>query len=385
MAKRHRYVAAVTLAAFVVCVDGSPAAGETPMRRVRVGGNQRDFVLEGTDARFTAWGFNYTHNRAGTLLEDLWADDWASVEGDFREMKALGANTVRIHLQTAKIMATPRKADPAALKHLARLVKLAERTGLYLDITGLACYEKRNVPAWYDRLSEADRWDVQSRFWEAVARTCAGSDAVFCYDLMNEPVLPGKKKETEWLAGEFGGKSFVQRIALDLAARTRRQVAKAWVDKLVAAVRRHDRRALVTVGVIPWAYAFWPGAKKPLFYSDGVDEGLDFVSVHLYPKRNDVPKALKALACYDVGKPVVIEETFNLRCGLEDLDAFLDGSRRVADGWIGHYFGRTIEQYEREKGTIADAIHKSFLEYFRKKTPDILRPPRSGEPPADRP
>ena len=135
----------------------------------------------------------------------------------------------------------------------------------------------------------------------------------------------------------------------------------------------------MTVGIIPWAYAFWPGAKKPVFYSGGVDEGLDFVSVHFYPKKGEVPKALKALACYDVGKPIVIEETFNLSCGLEDLDAFIDGSRGLADGWIGHYFGRTIEQYEKEQGTIADAIHKAFLEYFRKKTPDILRPARNAK------
>lgn len=363
--------------------QGPPKA--PPLRRVRIGDDKRDFLVEGTKERFTAWGFNYTHNRAGKLIEDFWADDWPTVEGDFREMKALGANTVRVHLQTTKIMTGPRKADPAALKQLGRLVKLAEETRLYLDVTGLACYEKQNVPKWYNRLSEADRWDVQERFWEAVARTCAASDAVFCYDLMNEPILPGKNKETEWLAGEFGGKSFVQRISLDLAGRTRQQVAKAWVAKLVAGIRKHDKRTLVTVGVIPWAYAFYPGAKTPVFYSGGVDGGLDFVSVHFYPKKDDVPKALKALACYDVGKPIVIEETFNLSCGLEDLDAFIDGSRSLADGWIGHYFGRTIEQYEQEQGTIADAIHKSFLEYFRKKTPDIFRSDQSGRPAGEQP
>jgi len=391
MVKACRFAVGAALAVFVVCVDGSPAGDvesppeAAPLRRVRVGEDKRDFQLEGTDERFTAWGFNYTHNRAGKLIEDYWADDWPTLESDFREMKALGANTVRIHLQTAKIMAAPRKADPGALKRLARLVKLAERTRLYLDITGLACYEKQNVPKWYDRLSESDRWDVQARFWEAVARTCAASDAVFCYDLMNEPVLPGKKKQTEWLAGEFGGKTFVQRISLDLAGRTRRQVAKAWVGKLVAAIRTHDKQTLVTVGVIPWAYAFWPGAKTPVFYSGDVDEGLDFVSVHLYPKKNDVPKALKALACYDVGKPIVIEETFNLSCGLEDLDAFIDGSRNLADGWIGHYFGHTIKQYKAEQGTMADAIHRAFLEYFRGKTPDILPPAQSTRPTGQQP
>ena len=40
-------------------------------------------------------------------------------------------------------------------------------------------------------MDEAQRWRVQALFWEAVAKTCAKSNAVFCYDLMNEPILPG--------------------------------------------------------------------------------------------------------------------------------------------------------------------------------------------------
>ena len=64
---------------------------------------------------------------------------------------------------------------------------------------------KADVPAWYDTLSEQARWDVQAHFWEAVAACCAGSPAVFCYDLMNEHILPGDKEETDWLAGEFAG------------------------------------------------------------------------------------------------------------------------------------------------------------------------------------
>jgi aryl-phospho-beta-D-glucosidase BglC (GH1 family) len=134
---------------------------------------------------------NYDHDRSGRLLEDYWDEEWGAVEEDFQEIKALGANTVRIHLQTGKFMRSPRKPDGAALRRLARLVRLAERTGLYLDLTGLGCYHKQDVPEWYASMSEADRWCVQARFWEAVAKTCAQSPSIFCYDLMNEPVVPG--------------------------------------------------------------------------------------------------------------------------------------------------------------------------------------------------
>jgi hypothetical protein len=281
---------------------------------------------------------------------------------------------VRVHLQTGKFLRSAREADPNALKKLGRLVRLAEQTGLYLDLTGLGCYHKKDVPPWYDALSEAERWAAQAVFWGAVARTCAASPAIFCYDLMNEPILPGPKKpETDWLAGEFGGKHFVQRIALDLAGRTREQVARAWVDQMVAAIRAHDTRHMITVGEIPWNMTF-PGAKPP-FSGPEVGQNLDFVSVHFYPKKGEVPKALAALAAYDLGKPLLIEEMFPLACGVEELERFIDGSRPLADGWVGFYWGQTIADYARAQPSISGSITKSWLEFFAKRAAEMTKRP----------
>jgi len=361
----------------ILLLCGGPAsmaqsqAAAPPMKFVRVAEDKRDFVLE--DGRpFVAWGFNYDHDEKGRLLEDYWETEWPKVQEDFQEMKDLGANVVRIHLQLGKFMRLPEEPNEAALARLARVIELAERTGLYLDVTGLGCYHKKDIPAWYDELAEKDRWEVQARFWEAVAGCCAKSPAIFCYDLMNEPILPGAKKETEWLAGELGGKFFVQRLTLDLAGRTREQVAKAWVDRLVGAIRRHDRRHLVTVGVIPWALVF-PKA-KPLFYSKEVSENLDFASVHFYPEKGKIEQALTALAVYDVGKPLVIEEMFPLKCSAAELGAFIDGSRKMADGWIGFYWGKTPGECRRSN-TIPDALMLAWLELFQEKAGAIQSPP----------
>ena len=345
---------------------------DRPLERIVVSNDRTHFVGAKSGKKFIAWGFNYIHNHAHKLIEEFWNDDWATFAGDFREMKALGANIVRIHLQTGKFMTSPTKVNRSALKQLARVVKLAEKTGLYLNVTGLAGYRKAREPAWYEALSESDRWDVQARFWTAVARICAGSDAIFCYDLMNEPVLPGKKKASEWLIGEFNGMTWVQRLGLELGGRDPKKVGKAWVDKLVGAIRTQDKKTLVTVGVISLAYTFYPGAAKPPFYTGGVGEKLDFVSVHFYPKKGDVPKALKALARYNVGKPIVIEEIYTLDCGEKDLDAFIDGSAKIVDGWIAHYFGRTIEDYAKEKHRNDYTTQRKFQIYFKKKTPEIL-------------
>jgi hypothetical protein len=360
------------LLAILLLLGGSALMAQTQgaatqMRSVRVSEDKRGFVLD-DGSPLVAWGFNYDHDEEGRLLEDYWGIEWSKVQEDFREMKDLGANVVRIHLQLGKFMRQPEEPNEVALTRLARVVELAERTRLYLDVTGLGCYHKKDVPAWYDGLSEQDRWAVQTRFWEAVAGRCGGSPAIFCYDLMNEPILPGDKKETEWLLGELGGKFFCQRLTLDLAGRTQRQVAKAWVDRLAGAIRKHDHRHSITVGVIPWALVF-PKA-KPLFYSPEVSENLDFASVHFYPEKGKIDQALAALAVYDIGKPLVIEEMFPLKCSAEELETFIDGSRKIAEGWIGFYWGKTPEEYRRSN-TLTDALILRWLELFQKKTGTI--------------
>jgi hypothetical protein len=339
--------------------SGHPAPS---LEFIRVSDDGTHFLCAESGTKFIAWGFNYDHDDAGRLLEDYWHKEWLTIVEDFKEMKTLGANVVRIHLQTAKFMKSPTQPDKASLAQLAKLVKLAEQTGLYLDITGLGCYHKKDVPQWYDEMDETQRWNTQALFWEAVAKTCIKSTAVFCYDLMNEPILPGaNKKETDWLAGEFAGSHFVQRITLDLAGRTKKEVAKAWVDRLVTAIRKHDDLHMITVGVIPWIHTF-PKA-KPLFYSKEVSANLDFAGVHFYPEKGEVEKALTALSAYDIGKPLVIEEMFPLQCSIDELALFIDTSRSFADGYIGFYWGKTIDEYNR-KSDIPSTITKSWLKYF---------------------
>ncbi len=187
---------------------------------------------------------------------------------------------------------------------------------------------------------------------------------------MNEPVLTEDKQQRNWTPGAFGDRYFVQRLTLDFARRTPKQIAAAWVNQMVATIRQHDHRHLITVGAIPWALT-WPTA-KPLIYSPEVSQHLDFVSVHFYPEKGQVDKALKALTVYAIGKPIIIEEMFPLKCSVAELNEFIDGSKSVATGWIGFYWGKTIAQYRQNKRSIGEAITFNWLEYFVHKTPDIL-------------
>lgn len=334
-------------------------------------------LLASACAQPPVWGLNYDHDRTGRLLEEYWVAEWPTVVEDFEEMRDLGANLVRIHLQLGAFMRTAEEADPAALAQLERLLRLAERTGLRLDLTGLGCYHKSAVPGWYDRLDEAGRWRVQARFWEEVAAVCAGSPALQCYDLMNEPVLPGAASESEWLVGDgFAGKHFVQRISLDLAGRSREAVARAWVDTLVASIRKRDARTPITVGEIPWAFVF-PGA-GPLFSAPEVGENLNLTSVHFYPRSGQVEQALAALQVYRSAKPLLVEEMFPLECSVEELAAFVEGSRAWTAGYVGFYWGETIEELEQRPDDLAAAITREWLIYFREHSPRARSRSRSS-------
>jgi hypothetical protein len=352
--------------ALVALLPGVPSRawpGEMPW--VAVSKDKKGFVLGPSGKRFVPWGFNYDHDDKGRLIEDHWQAEWPTVKGHFEQMKKLGANVVRVHLQLGKFMNGPEKANGKALDRLAKLLNLAERLRLYLDVTGLGCYHKKDVPAWYDKISEKERWAVQARFWQAVAGRCSASPAVFCYDLMNEPIVPGgRRKGGDWLGPPFGGKHFVQFITLDQKNRPRPAIARQWVHHLAAAIRKKDKRHLITVGLVDWNLD-----RKGLtsgFVPEKVVDDLDFVSVHLYPSKGKIKEALDTLAGFAVGKPVLIEEMFPLKCSPKELEDFIDGSKKHAAGWIGFYWGKPPEELRRSK-TISDALTLGWLELFERK------------------
>jgi hypothetical protein len=338
---------------------------------VRVSDDQKGFVLSPSGKAFVPWGVNYDHDPKGQLIEDYWDDEWATVEADFAEIKKLGANVVRVHLQFGKFMEAPDRPNEKALDRLAKLLALAEREGLYLDLTGLGCYHKADVPAWYDALGEQERWDAQARFWTAVAERCKDSPAVFCYDLMNEPVVPGgKRKDGDWLGPGFAGKHFVQFVTLDQKGRPRPEIARSWVKYLTAAVRKVDRRHLITVGLVDWSLD-----RKGLtsgFVPEKVAADLDFVAVHIYPESGKLDAALETLKGFAVGKPVVVEETFPLKCSPKELDEFIDRAGPLAAGWISFYWGKTPEEL-RKSNTIGDAILLDWLGRFEKRAKTVLK------------
>ncbi len=362
-------------AALLACIACSAAAADaSKMERIVIKTGGRGFVTADSKVPFHPWGLNYGNK--GRLIEDFWDAEWDTLAADFREMKRLGANTVRVHLQFGKFMVASDKANPAALERLSWLLRWAEDTGLYLDLTGLASYRPADAPAWYDEMDEAARWNAQAAFWAAISEVCARSPAVFCYDLMNEPIVPGEKRSAgQWRSGQLmGGYDFVQFITLDPAGRGRGDIAALWIHQMSKAIRAHDSGHLITVGLLPWRRD-WKHLSG--FVLDKIAPELDFISVHLYPDTKKPGETLESLKQFAVGKPVVIEETFPLNCSPAELEDFLRDSRTIACGWLGHYDGDSLESLDQtaSAGTLtpAQAMYREWLRLFVRLKPTFVQ------------
>ena len=135
---------------------------------------------------------------------------------------------------------------------------------------------------------------------------------------------------------------------------------------------------MITVGLVPWSLDR-PGLTSG-FVPDKIAADLDFLSVHIYPEKAKVAAAVEIVKAFAAaGKPVVIEETFTLKCSAHELEQFIDQSRPYAAGWIGFYWGQTPSELRPPK-TIPQTLTLHWLELFQRKTPQILAPPTAPHP-----
>lgn len=314
-------LAATTTNAGLGCVTPAPAATGLD-RIVRSGGT---FATTG-GRPFSPWGFNYAQfdnafwSTCTPTAIDAGDPCFGRVVEDFRDMRRMGANLVRIILSVGQLYDPPPPGQTtpvlrtAVLGTIDRLVALADDTGLYLDITGLGIeFTPDANPAtpaydedWYGTLGETARWAIQSQFWTALAGRGASADlsggadnpnAIAWYNLMNEPVVPtaaivSNGTSSRYCLGELGGSCWVQWItdvpAADAAAAQAK--IKTWMRTIGNALKGADHDRLVTVGLMPWGISSFtpadmldPDMTDPAQYAPFATPGLDFASVHIYP------------------------------------------------------------------------------------------------------
>ena len=334
--------ALLSVLAFATCAAPSPALEPV----ARDGGD-----LSAGGRPFQAWGFNYGLGERYPILDFFdrpTRAGLATVASDMRRARALGANTLRIYLELRAFMRSPSEPNRRALAGLADLLERAERLGLYLDLTGdLVC---RAPPRWYDHLSERARWAVQARFWRAVARSAAGSPAVLVYELTSEPAI---EDSDNWYCGEFGGYTFVQRIVRDTGRRDRSALARRWIARLSASIRRYDRAHLIGLGLLPQTTGPFAPAN--------VADLLDVLLVHEYPDE-DTDAAVSVVREFAAhSRPVVVGETAPLLAPSAEWARFLRHARRHVDGFLSFYDGRAPAEVSAGS---ADGWYGSMLERF---------------------
>jgi len=316
--------------------------------------------MDSEGKRMFPWGYNYTNSENVGLIEDRWMESevWKTIESDFDEMKDYSANIVRIHLQYNKFMIDAESPNTSNLNRLAELVEMAEKKGLYLDITGLAAYRKNDSPDWYDMLSDKERWKTQKVFWKSIAQKLEGKNAVFAYNLMNEPVVSvgcSVLDACDWLPGNgFGGFHFVQNISRD-PDKTFAPTIKEWTAEMTNAIRSEDSRTMITIGFLN------------LGNIQQFEENLDYVSAHIYPKSELLEEAIDFIENNQTS-PLVIEETANLYCNISELEIFLDAIEGKYHGLLGHYSGKNLD--ELSNGTVANALSKNFIEMMIQRNPN---------------
>lgn len=336
---------------------------------ILVSPDQRHFMGARTGRRFTPLGFNYDHDEHYRLIEDYWHEEWDKVVADMTAMRELGANVIRIHLQLAKFIQTPWQENIRELEQLDRLVELADSLGLYLDLVGLACFHSWDVPDWYQRMDYPERWQQQAFFWEILAKRYVGEPTIFCFDLMNEPVVSGKRRpEGAWLGKDHFGKCYIQFITLGSDGVAKVEVALAWIRTLKDAIRRHDSQRLITVGLVDWSL---PGSvMKSGFFPKRIVQEVDFISTHLYPEAGKIPDMIKTLRGFCVGKPVLIDETFQLKCSIDEHIDFLQKAAQYAQGFISFYtdfLADNIDNGRNVKLCDAQKIFQQVMPHFQKK------------------
>lgn len=334
-------------------IHTDPPINITPLSPIEIEGNK--FIDENGD-EIILWGFNYDRSTE-TLMEDHWneSDFWDNFQDDFFEMKEMGANIVRLHLQYNKYMDSPTEPNATAFNNLSRMVDIAEQSGLYLDITGLGAYRKTDSPQWYNNLSEKARWNAQALFWEEVAKTIGNSESVLVYNLMNEPTVP-VKDETDWLFGDsFGGFFFVQRLTLSPGSRSQIEIFEAWIKQMTTAIRKHDNLHFITIGFLPFPNI------------DNFAPYLDYISTHIYPKSDDIQKSTDLLKNIQNSKPIVVEEISNLFANAEQIEDFINDHKTLTQGWLGFYRGKDLEELG---STLQDNLQRKWLEMFIRLNPN---------------
>jgi hypothetical protein len=326
-------------------------ASGVELPKIRVAGDQRGFVTE-SGTPFIPVGVNYFRPHTGWAPQVWKKFDVEATAGDFKKLKELGFNCVRVFLSYGSFCTEPGIVKPEGFEKFDRFLELAENAGIYVHPAGLDHWE--GPPTWPTGIEEEKNVAALEQFWKTFVARYRGRSVVFAYDLKNEPEvgwdnatlrtawniwLQKQELEPEALARKWGYTNQLKQgeiptpaqdpllgnIALKAYQDFREYLADEWTRRQSAAIRAADPKALVTVGLIQWSVpALIPAGSRhyAAFRPQRQAAWLDFLEIHFYPLERGVfgyrneEEELANLAYLEAilrevakpGKPVVLAE-----------------------------------------------------------------------------
>jgi len=162
---------------------------------------------------------------------------------------------VRVHLQFGRFMDAPNTPNRATFERFDRLLKLAEHTGLYLDVTGLACYRTATFHRGVTRsMNRGAGGDCAGKLLAHSGRAWRCESGHLLLRLDEEPIVPGeKRKPGDWYSGNLLANMISFNLSYSIRPDEKREdIAAAWIETMTRAIREGDSSHLITVGMLPW-------------------------------------------------------------------------------------------------------------------------------------
>jgi len=280
--------------------------------------------------------------------------DESRTDRQFARIAGIGANLVRITLSTAVFSPEYEAIDESAFRKLDRIIALAREHGLrvvldlFVEWEGLAPWTQ---PA-EERFTDAKVIRGLEFLYSAFSERYRDEPTVFSYLVADEPMLPWYSVGMGRAWGDWVRRRYQTEAALGQAwddypveteswesirpapdesrpgslrlydyQRFRVDVAAAFVERLVGAIRRHDKKHLVSLGNIQWTaplrrtFLGDPKITKPSSYSAynpaRIGRFLSYLHINCYDwwddRTGDYARALARYSYYP-GKPVILGE-----------------------------------------------------------------------------
>ena len=236
-------LAAVTWA----CGDG--AIQDEPAWGIR----DRHLTLDGEPVFLS--GVNYVPSRGWLTHLHSWDAD--AVDRDFEALKRLGVKAIRYLPLWHQLQPTPERADPTSLERLDKVMELAEKHGLFVQLGILNSWMSGGtfLPSWANGNLFKDPAIIAGELAlvRDLAQRYAGRRILQGYDIGNElNVLEGRMN-----------------LELDSMA------VEEWQAQIVDSIRRHAPGSLIVNGV--------GTGYSDSFNIDSIAQSTDYMAAHSYP------------------------------------------------------------------------------------------------------